>query len=304
MREHLEFRVEARETGMRLDGFLRGRIPDVPARAVRFALAAGHVTVNGARSVKGFAVREGDTIGVARIFGRDEWVPAAGDLPGAAVLYREDGVAVLDKPAGVHSEAHRPGETGTLAGYLRWMFPAVVAFADGPGLSLLTRLDYATSGAVPAALSESAFRELLRQRDHGMIRKSYLCVVAGRLERDAVLPYLLEGESGMRVRVRTDRSDSDRSRWTAVAPLGAGEGWTLVRAAISRGKRHQIRAHLAAAGMPILGDRLYSAVPPSGPGHDRLLLHAEAVEFLHPESGVRVRVESPVPEAFRGYLPT
>lgn len=298
VRRDLAFRVTPREDGSRLDRFLRDRVPDVPARSVRFAIAAGRVSVNGARAAKGVPVREGDRVAVSEIAEREDWLPAPGAVTGAAVLYRDDWAAVLDKPAGVHTEAHRPGETGTLAGFLRWICPSVVEFSEGPGLSLLTRLDYATSGAVPAALTEEAFQELRRQRDHGEIRKTYLCVVSGRFEGELVMPYPLETEGGERARVRMDLRDPDESRWTTVTPVRAGEGWTLVRARIRRGKRHQIRAHLAAAGFPIVGDRLYSAVPPSGPGHERLLLHAEAVEFVHPGRGERVRVESPAPPAF------
>jgi 23S rRNA-/tRNA-specific pseudouridylate synthase len=71
-----------------------------------------------------------------------------------------------------------------------------------------------------------------------------------------------------------------------------------LRAEISRGKRHQIRAHLAAAGFPVVGDRRYSAVPPEGAGRTRLMLHAADVNFLHPKSGERMTVVSPLPEEF------
>jgi 23S rRNA-/tRNA-specific pseudouridylate synthase len=67
---------------------------------------------------------------------------------------------------------------------------------------------------------------------------------------------------------------------------------------ISKGKRHQIRAHLAAAGHPVVGDRRYGAVPPEGPGKTRLMLHAEEVRFTHPRTGEPLRVIAPLPPEF------
>lgn len=301
MRQGIVIRVEAQAAGERLDRFLRTRLPGVPARSVRFALASGLVRVNGAAGAKGRSVRAGDVVTVESVAETADWLPAAGDLPGAAVLYRDARVVVLDKPAGVHTEAHRPGERGTLAGYLRRIAPSVSAFAPGPGLSLLTRLDYETSGVVPAALTPEAWDFLRRRRDGGGIVKTYLCVVSGRLERPLVVPYVIDAAGGERVRVRAGREEPDETRWTAIEPLAGGPGWTLARARIRRGKRHQVRAHLAALGHPILGDRLYGAVPSRGPDPGRLMLHADSVEFDDPAGAKAVRVVSPAPPAFREF---
>ena len=235
---------------------------------------------------------------VRRIAEAKDWMPEAGDLPGASVLFADDFAAVLDKPPDVHTEPHRPGERGTLAGYLRWKFPPVTDLSSLPGLTLLTRLDYATSGAVPAALSPEALRFLSREREKGEIRKGYYCLVSGRLEEELILSFRIEAEGGESVRVRTDARDPDPKRWTTVSPVRWDESVTLVRAEISRGKRHQIRAHLAAAGFPVVGDRRYSAVPPEGAGRRRLMLHAANVTFFHPGKGERMTVSSPVPGEF------
>lgn len=299
MLERITLVVEEGEAGSRLDRFLRIRMAHLPAKSVRFAIGAGDVTVNGQPGAKGRFLRGGDRVSVRKIAEDADWLPEKGDLPGASVLYEDRAVAILDKPPDVHTEPHRPGEAGTLAGFLLARFPVVSDISSAPGLTLLTRLDYSTSGAVPAALTGEALSFLSREREQGRIRKVYFCVVAGRMEGKRVLSGRIESEGGETVRVRIDSDDPDPGRWTTVTPVREGERCTLVRAEIVRGKRHQIRAHLAAAGFPVVGDRRYSAVPDEGPGKGRLLLHAGEVEFIHPETGERVRVVSPLPGEFR-----
>jgi 23S rRNA pseudouridine1911/1915/1917 synthase len=299
VREALRYTVGRDRDGERLDRFLRETLPDLPARSVTFAIGAGDVFVERERAKKGRILRAGEAVLVRRIADPEDWLPAAGDLPGADVLFEDADVAVLNKPADAHTEPHRPREPGTLAGYLLFRHPSVIEISREPGLTLLTRLDYATSGAVPAALSPEAFAFLLREREKGRIEKTYVCLVHGVLEREMSLSFALETEGGERVRVRKDRTERDPRYWTAVAPVRPAGGCTLVRAVISKGKRHQIRAHLAAAGFPIVGDRRYGAVPPEGPGTVRLMLHAEEVRFAHPAAKEPMRVVAPLPGEFQ-----
>ena len=298
VRETLAYAVPGELAGCRLDRFLRAMLPGLPAKSVRFAIDAGDVAVEGRRGRKGGFLRAGDEVVVRRIAEPEDWLPLPGPLPGAAVLYADADVAVLGKPADAHTEPQRPREEGTLAGFLRSLYPGVVAISMAPGLTLLTRLDYSTSGAVPAALSPDAFSFLSREREKGRIEKTYLCLVQGRMDEGMSLSFLLETEGGRKVRARKDRREEDPLYWTAVSPVRRAGECTLARAVISKGKRHQIRAHLAAAGFPIVGDRRYGTVPPEGPGARRLMLHAEEVRFTHPASKETLRVVAPPPAEF------
>src|SRR4030042_64495 len=295
MRGGIALRVEESESGTRLDRFLRARLPGVPSRSVRFAIEAGEVRVDGEKGRKGSPLFAGEEVIVQRIAEAKDWVPDPCELPGAAVLFADDVVAVLEKPPDVHTEPHRPGEKGTLAGYLLGKFPVLAEFSWSPGLTLLTRLDYATSGAIPAALTPEALDFLSREREKGEIRKTYYCLVSGHIEKELTLSFRIDTGGGKTVRVKTEARDPDPKRWTTVTPVRAKDSVTLVRAEIARGKRHQIRAHLAAAGFPVLGDRRYSAVPPEGAGHERLMLHAAQVTFHHPARKERLRGVAPVP---------
>jgi 23S rRNA pseudouridine1911/1915/1917 synthase len=292
------FAVSGREAGQRLDRFLRDRFPEAPSRSVRFAIEAGAVRVDGVVAPKGRALRERETVAVAALAERLDWLPVPGALPGAGVAHADGQVAVLCKPADSHTEPQRPNEPGTLAGHLLWLYPSVAGISPVPGLTLLTRLDYATSGAVPAALTEEAFRFLRHEREMGGLRKTYLCIVEGEIRSPTTIAFAIEAKGGDTVRVRTDRSETDPRRWTVLTPVRSAAGRTLARVTIARGKRHQIRAHMAAAGHPIVGDRKYSAVPPDGPGKERLMLHAEEVRFRHPATGETLAIRCPAPPEF------
>ena len=292
------------ESGARLDRFLRDRFPGVPSRSVRFAIEGGSVRIGGDVFPKGRILREGETVTVDSLAEESDWFPVPSDLPGATVAYEDPHVAVLCKPHDAHTEPQRPLEAGTLAGYLRKLHPEVAEIAPAPGLTLLTRLDFATSGAVPAALTAQAWTFLRHEREMGGIRKRYLCLVEGDVPEPSPIDYAIDSGGGGTVRVRKETADPDPCRWTWIEPVrGVGAGRTLVRATISRGKRHQIRAHLAAAGHPIVGDRRYAAVPSVGPGKTRLMLHAEEVTFRHPATGEPLRVVCPpgpeFPEHYR-----
>ncbi|RJP19785.1 MAG: RluA family pseudouridine synthase [Deltaproteobacteria bacterium] len=292
------FRVAWEETGRRLDRVLRDRFPGLPARSVRFAFDAGAIRVGGIPAPKGRTLREGEVVSADALAEKEDWLPVPCDLPGASVAYEDAEVAVLCKPADVHTEPQRPNESGTLAGFLLRRFPGVTGISPEPGLTLLTRLDYATSGSVPAALTSSSLDFLRHEREMGRIVKGYLCMVRGEVAAPMSIPWEIRAEGGEAVRVLRGRDDPDPHRWTAIAPIRSGNGLTLLRATISRGKRHQIRAHLAAAGYPIVGDRRYSAVPASGPGKSRLMLHAAEVSFRHPATGETLRVSCPAPDEF------
>jgi 23S rRNA pseudouridine1911/1915/1917 synthase len=133
----------------------------------------------------------------------------------------------------------------------------------------------------------------------GAIVKRYLCLVEGDFHEPIPIDYAIDSSGGGTVRVRIKSADPDPCRWTWIEPVGnSANGRTLVRATISRGKRHQIRAHLASAGHPIVGDRRYGAVPLEGAGKTRLMLHAEEVTFRHPGTGELLRVVCPAGPEF------
>jgi 23S rRNA pseudouridine1911/1915/1917 synthase len=224
------------------------------------------------------------------------------------VRFEDESLLVVEKPAGMHTAPLRPAETGTLLSLVLEAWPEV---RDVPGFKtvepgLLHRLDRDTSGLVVLARTARAFEALRAGFD--TMRKEYLAVCAPRDEARAGDAFEIQsrfapyGPGRMRVRVVADGDKPVRE--TTAATYGtsvfvvtrAGER-SLVRAALSRGFRHQVRAHLSHAGYPILGDLLYGVPVPDGYA-PRMYLHAALIELRHPVSGAPLVVESPAPPEF------
>jgi len=284
--------VAAREEGLRLDAFVAGRlaprVPSLSRREIAELITARRVRVNGRPGKKGERVRAGDAV----------TAPAALPLPANAalslrVVYADDALVVLDKAAGIPSVALRHTESGTVANFLAARFPETIAAAPRPlDCGLVQRLDTATSGLLVAARTPDAYASLREQFRARTVEKQYLAVVEGRLRGGGrvALRLVPGGPRGRQMRV--DAGGQEAS--TAYAPVAASASHTLVRITITTGVRHQIRAHLAALGYPIVGDTLYGAAH----GASRLYLHATALAFTSPATGRRVDCASPAPREF------
>ncbi|HEY5996575.1 MAG TPA: RluA family pseudouridine synthase [Candidatus Deferrimicrobiaceae bacterium] len=289
----VELDVSGSGDGLRVDRFLRDSLPPLSTRSIRLALETGEVFSAGKTLSKGDRVRAGQKIVVRRLAEPSDWQPLPGDVEGASVLFQDGVVAVLDKPEGIPTEPLSILEAGTLAGFFRWRFPETQDWCLSTGTPLLSRLDFDTSGVVLAALTEPAWRELIRQREEAAIGKRYICVVDGMIAEPATLKGTIESRGGARVRVRPSIEEPSPVYWTRIFPLASDGRRTLAAAEILKGKRHQVRAHLAAAGHPIVGDTLY------GKGErGRLMLHAAGVTFDHPVSAQRMTVTSSAPKGF------
>ncbi len=194
-----------------------------------------------------------------------------GELPERRpfVVHGENGLAALFKPAGMHSAALAGSAEPSLEAYLPLLLPG----CDEEFPRLLNRLDGATSGLVLAALDEDGARFWRRAEAVGKIDKSYLAIIEGQPLYDFTVKRRLDTDGRIRTRVRhSDNPDPNRhtsvtllAAFSSAAAPGLFPGLdpslplTLVGCRIRRGARHQIRAHLAAAGHPLLGDTLYGS---------------------------------------------
>ena len=253
---------------------------------------------------KGRRVVPGSRITVVRLLERtDSWVVPEPDLP--LIMLREDPLFVaLDKPAGMPVHPLAPGETGTLAGALAARHPECAQAGDEPAMGgILHRLDGGTSGVILAARTREAYRAIRDQFRRHAIDKTYLAVVEGHVPAAGRIESLLAHTPGDRGRMRGIPADGDARgervlrAITEYEPIERRESTTLLRVRIRTGVTHQIRCQLAAAGWPIVGDRVYGSVS-WGTGAARHLLHAAEIVFTHPGTGERVRVESPAPPEF------
>ncbi|HEY9595044.1 MAG TPA: RluA family pseudouridine synthase [Spirochaetia bacterium] len=230
------------------------------------------------------------------------------------VRFEDECLLVVEKPAGMHTAPLRPGEGGTLLELVMEAYPEV---RDVPGIKpvepgLLHRLDRDTSGLVVVARTADAF-EVLRDAFDTM-RKEYVaaCVTkddAAETSFRVTSRFAPYGPGRRRVRVVTDDGGSGRAPrettrdtyTTEVTVTRRDGGRALVRAALTRGFRHQVRVHLSYVGLPIIGDPLYGKpVPPEFA--PRMYLHAALVALRHPRTGAALVVESPAPPEFAAFF--
>ena len=287
---------------MRLDAFV-GQSLGTSTAGGRRLIAAGAVHVDGRRAVKGARVVAGSVVDVAPH--ADPTAPVEPDRTlEVRVIHEDEDLVAIDKPAGMPSHPLRPHEQGTAANAIVARWPGCADASQDPREGGLGhRLDTATSGVLIAARSRVAWRALRRALAVASCEKVYLCEVWGAPSDAGVIDADI-GRQGRRGRVvRTDGGRQPRpaeTRWTVIA---RGPGMTLVEARLHAGRPHQVRAHLAAAGFPIVGDDRYGAVGAvsmtAGAVEDKdasgLHLHAASVRLVHPVTGASLLIEAPSP---------
>ena len=279
---------------MRLDLALIRLHPGLSRRKASAAIEKGQVTLDGVTAFEpGLAVPESAAI---------RWDPNRKALRRARcslpLLYEDDVLVVIDKPAGLLTVPAAPGRgagrtaLGQLQGYARHLNPR------RPYVGVVHRIDRDTSGAVAFALTP-AVREALRAlfRAH-RIERRYAALVEGEpaAERGVVDLAIGDAYEGGKRRVARGR-EPQRHAVTHWRVAERFRGAALLEVTLETGRQHQIRLHLAHIGLPVLGDRVYGAGEERRPlvALRRPMLHARILGFEHPITGRRVRVESPFP---------
>jgi 23S rRNA pseudouridine1911/1915/1917 synthase len=287
-------RVGAEQEGERLDHVVARALGGIAVAEARRSIDAGAVRVDGRVARKGVRVVVGQTVDI------EEVVDGAGVEPDATMAVRwlhvDDALVAIDKPAGVPSHPLRAGERGTAANAIVARFPECAAASTDPREGgLAHRLDNETSGVLLAARSRAVWEALRAAMGAATCDKTYLAEVVGAPPDAGVetAPIGRAGRRGGRVRVGTGRAPlAARTAWEVVERRGAT---TLVRARLQAGRAHQVRAHLAAAGFPIVGDEIYGVAAPPAPGGARLRLHAHTIALPHPTTGAALLIEAPPP---------
>ncbi|WP_123401560.1 RluA family pseudouridine synthase [Inmirania thermothiophila] len=288
--------VGAEHAGQRIDNFLIRELRGVPRSRIYRILRTGEVRVNAGRARAGYRLQPGDRVRIPPLRAAERLAPRPDEGLAAriaqAILYEDEAVLVLDKPAGV------PVHAGSGYGYgvieaLRSVHP------QGRALELVHRLDRDTSGCLLLAKGRAVLRALHRAWREGGVDKGYLLVVHGTWP--AGLREVGEALARQGDRVVADPAGRRaRTRFRVRERLPAA---TLLEAHPLTGRMHQIRVHAAAAGHPILGDRRYGErARDRALGVPRLCLHAAWLALAHPAGGRRLRVEAPLEGRLAAFL--
>jgi 23S rRNA pseudouridine1911/1915/1917 synthase len=284
----VKHRVPEAAAGTRLDRYLAS-LPEIGSRTVAERLLAdGGVLVAGHARPKSHRLLGGEELELEP--------PALATTPlvaedvGVAVVYEDEHLLVVDKPAGVVVHPAPGHRTGTL---VHGLLALDAAGGDEERPGIVHRLDRDTSGLMVVARSEEVHRRLqalVRRRE---LERAYLALVVGR-------PRSRRGT--IEAPIGRDRRDPFRRSLDSDAPREAVTHFevaellpqhALLGVRLETGRTHQIRVHLAAIGLPVAGDRVYGR--PDELGLRRQFLHAARLAFVHPLTGERIEAESALP---------
>ena len=283
--------------GERLDAYLARAVEGLTRSAAQRLIEENCVLRNGKPAKKNDKLNIGDAVEVTIPEVKEtEIVPT--DIP-LDIVYEDEDALVINKPKGlvVHPAAGHQDDTlvngllfskaGELSGIYGELRPGIVH-----------RIDKDTSGLLAVAKNDLAHTVLASQlKDHSMAR-TYDCVVCGNLKEDSGTvdaPIGRHPSDRKKMCVTPRNSKEAVTHWEVVKRY---RGYTHIRCKLETGRTHQIRVHMAHIGHPILGDTVYGHKKPEL-GQDSQCLHAGALCFTHPRSGLPVMVFAPLPEYFQ-----
>ncbi|HEX6240926.1 MAG TPA: RluA family pseudouridine synthase [Polyangiales bacterium] len=277
--------IEEQEAGSRLDRVLCERLGLSRAEAKRL-FAGGEVRRNGRRADKGELVARGDRIELGSELSDPRARPDF-EVP-FRVVFEDASLVVVDKPAGVPCHPLRPGEMGCLANGLVAHYPEMAQVGyDLRQPGLVNRLDNDTSGLVLAARSAPAFSRLRAMLEQGELHKTYLALVERAVPAQSIDLAL---SPSSRHRARVEVSALGRPANSIIERSWPHGHFYIVQVRAPKAYRHQVRAHLAAVGAPIVGDHLYG-----GSEGVRHYLHAFELRLWHPISGETLELRAELP---------
>jgi 23S rRNA pseudouridine1911/1915/1917 synthase len=288
----VSFTASAEDERKRLDVRLAAE-PEVGSRAkAQRLIDAGLVTVDGRARPKSHALAAGERVEASMEPPPDPADPAAGEGVPFHVVFEDEHLLVVDKPAGVVVHPAAGHATGTLSQAL-----AARGAAGGDPLrpGIVHRLDRDTSGLLVVAKSDPvhrALQELIRRRE---LEREYLALVEGRPARSGTIDAPVGRDRVSRKLIST-RTDAPRQALTHFEIVEELPRTSLLKVTLETGRTHQIRAHMAAIGHPVCGDSQYGGGKSGlALGLTRQFLHSTYLRFRHPITGAYLGCESKLP---------
>jgi 23S rRNA pseudouridine1911/1915/1917 synthase len=301
--------VAESDAGRRLDSLVSARRPDCSRSFAAALIQEGHITIQNTRKKPGYRVKTGETIqGCIPVHEPTSLQPQAMPLN---ILFEDNHLMVIDKPAGLVVHPGPGNETGTLVNGLLYHCPELGGINAEQRPGIVHRLDKDTSGLMVVAKNRSSLENLSRQFKARKVRKIYLALVHG----------VVGPESG-KISLPIGRHPVDRKKMSTISTRGreAETIWrvkvrfaaaTLLELELKTGRTHQIRVHCTSMHHPIVGDAVYTVGKLGNRKRnsthlesllgsaERQMLHARHLGFTHPVDGRSMRFDAPVPEDMR-----
>ncbi len=294
--------------GARLDRALAQLFPDLSRTRAQAAIKGGAVRVNGRPTRVSHVLEDGQQIEIdtgaftaAGTTGTAGAPPLAEEIP-LRVVYEDEHLLVVDKPAGLVVHPAPGHSTGTLVNALLAHLPGLTAGSDVSRPGIVHRLDKDTSGLIVIAKDAPTHPALAHQmREHSTVKR-YLALVEGRMPApEGVIDAPIGRDPRHRQRMAlVSEVNGGREARTRFKTLWEARGRSLVELQLETGRTHQIRVHLASVGHPVVGDSVYGrAQLPLPP---RQFLHATHLEFVHPATGEWLLFDAPLPPDLTSFL--
>jgi 23S rRNA pseudouridine1911/1915/1917 synthase len=285
-------KADAADRGKRLDAFLHERLPEYSRSRLQTWIREARVHLNGSQAKPSTILRGSEKIAVepAQLAALKA---TAEDIP-LSVLYEDACVVAIDKPAGMVVHAGAGVHAGTVVNALLHRFGLLSTIGGDLRPGIVHRLDRFTTGVLLVAKTDSAHRDLAAQFQSRQVEKIYLALVEGTLTGSGRIqkPIGRDPRNRARMTARLSSPGTGRSALTDWKAIENFPGFTFLEIRIGTGRTHQIRAHMAALGHAVSGDRLYGG---KASPWNRYFLHAHRLGFRSPATGEQMVVESPLP---------
>ncbi len=297
---HRGFQIDEDNAGKRLD-VLSSQLSGISRSQIHHLIEKGLLTVNSRETKPNYRAKSGDVISIRVPVEEQKLIKE--DLA-VEILFKDDFLIVLDKPAGMVVYPAAGHASGTLMNAVAYHSGKLASVGGPLRPGVVHRLDKDTSGIMVVALDDGAYYGLVEQFRRRTIDRRYKALVYGNLQED-------RGEISLRI----GRSESDRKKMSTRIKKGKEaitswnvverfRGATLIEAKLGTGRTHQIRVHFASIGHPVLGDLTYGRKTQLEADRRKIvfprqMLHAELLGFTHPVNGHYMKFRSGLPEDMR-----
>lgn len=310
-----ELTIGKNEAGQRLDKYLKKLLSEAPGSFIYKMLRKKNIVLNEKKATGAERLAAGDRVKLYlsdetyRKFSLHKGNGSINCLPPVdlkrlpfPVLYENEDILLVNKPAGMLSQKAKPEDISANE-YILSYLAASGAYQNGPDTafcpSVCNRLDRNTSGILIAGKTLKGLQETARQLKAREIEKYYRCIVAGNLTEPChIKGYLRKGREENKVCILQE-AETEEDKWieTEYVPVKQFRGATLLEVRLITGRTHQIRAHLASVGHPVLGDTKYG----TGTFGKRYTLFLHAYRVCFPDG---TEVTAPLPDEFGKLLDT
>lgn len=306
------FFINENDSGQRIDKFISKAMPELPKSMMYRLIRKKDIKINGKRCEISSKLQAGDTVtvytkeSVAITKSHDMSFLKCSNNP--EIIYEDKNVIIVNKPVGLDSHSNGSPKTETMIDQIKhYLYDKKEYIPENESSfspALCSRLDRNTGGLITAAKNSAALREINQAIRNGNLAKVYHCAVSGKLPQreDIITAYHKKDESRNLVRIVDSPADGYKEIKTGYKVLAEKKDLSLLEITLYTGRTHQIRAHLAHIGNPILGDGKYGSVSLNKKYNTfRQALYAYSLSFSFPAGSELyylndVKISAPIPE--------